>query len=101
MVLLIGSDNFRIVSDHAAKEQRFNVYSIRCNDCTQKYVEQTKRQFGTHLKEHQKTVFHFKKELFLLELKIECEPLVYDFSSKFSFYPKLYQVVKGLYTAKN
>ena len=46
-----------------AKEQRRNVvYSIPCNDCSQEYAGQTKRQFGTSLKQHQKAVFHFKSK---------------------------------------
>ena len=31
-------------------------YSIPCNDCDNEYIGQTKRQFGTRLKEHQKAV---------------------------------------------
>ena len=37
-------------------------YSIPCNDCDNEYIGQTKRQFDTHLKEHQKVVFFCKKE---------------------------------------
>ena len=45
------------------KEQRTDaVYSIPCNDCDNEYIGQTKRQFGTRLKEHQKAVFLCKKE---------------------------------------
>ena len=37
------------------KEQRTDaIYSIPCNDCDHEYIGQTKRQFGTRLKEHQK-----------------------------------------------
>ena len=32
------------------------VYSIPCGDCEKEYLGQTKRQFGTHLKEHQRAV---------------------------------------------
>ena len=32
------------------------VYSIPCGDCEKEYLGQSKRQFGTRLKEHQKTV---------------------------------------------
>ena len=39
--------------DPATKEQRTD--AIPCNDC--EYIGQTKRQFGTRLKEHQKAVF--------------------------------------------
>ena len=46
------------------KEQRCNaVYSIPCNDCDHEYVGQTKRQFGTRLKEHQRAVCQSKIEL--------------------------------------
>ena len=37
-------------------------YSIPYNDCDNEYIGQTKRQFDTHLKEHQKVVFFCKKE---------------------------------------
>ena len=36
--------------------------SIPCNNCDNEYIGQTKRQFGTRLKEHQKAVFFCKKE---------------------------------------
>ena len=49
--------------DPVTKEQRTDViYSIPCNDCDNEYVGQTKREFGTRLKEHQKAVFFCKKE---------------------------------------
>jgi hypothetical protein len=32
------------------------VYSIPCGDCEKGYLGQSKRQFGTRLKEHQKAV---------------------------------------------
>ena len=32
------------------------VYSISCGGCEKEYLGQSKRQFGTRLKEHQKTV---------------------------------------------
>jgi hypothetical protein len=32
------------------------VYSIPCGDCEKEYLGQSKRQFGTRIKEHQKTV---------------------------------------------
>ena len=38
------------------------IYSIPCNDCDNEYIGQTKRQFGTRLKEHKKVVFFRKKE---------------------------------------
>ena len=45
------------------KEQRIDsIYSIPCNDCDYKYIGQTKRQFGTRLREHQKAVFFCEKE---------------------------------------
>ena len=46
------------------KEQKSDaMYSIPCNDCNlQEYIEQTKRQFGTRLKEHQKAISLSKKD---------------------------------------
>ena len=38
------------------------IYSIPCNDCDNIYIRQTKRQFGTRLREHQKVVFFAKKK---------------------------------------
>ena len=49
--------------DPVTKEQRTDaIYSIPCNDCDNEYIGQTKRQFGTRLKEQQKAVFLCKKE---------------------------------------
>ena len=49
--------------DPVTKEQRTDaIYSIPCNDCDNEYTGQTKRQFGTRLKEYQKAVFLCKKE---------------------------------------
>ena len=49
--------------DPVTKEQRTDaIYSIPCNDCDNEYIGQTKRQFGTRLKEHQRAVFVCKKE---------------------------------------
>ena len=49
--------------DPVTKEQRTDaIYSIPFNDCDNEYIGQTKRQFGTRLKEHQKAVFFCKKE---------------------------------------
>ena len=46
-----------------AKEQRTDaIYSIPSNDCDHECIGQTKRQFDTRLKEHQKVVFFCKKE---------------------------------------
>ena len=39
-----------------------NCLQFLCNDCENEYIGQTKRQFGTRLKEHQKAVFFCKKE---------------------------------------
>ena len=48
--------------DPVMKEQRTDtIYSIPCNDCDNEYIGQTKCQFGTWLKEHQKAVFLCKK----------------------------------------
>ena len=47
--------------DPVTKEQGTDaIYSIPCND--NEYIRQTKRQFGTRLKEHQNAVFFCKKE---------------------------------------
>ena len=49
--------------DTVTNEQRTDaIYSPPCNDCDNEYIGQTKRQFGTRLKEHQKAVFSRKKE---------------------------------------
>ena len=49
--------------DLVPKEQKSdNIYSIPCNDCNQEYIGQTKRQFRTRLKEHQKAVSFTKKD---------------------------------------
>ena len=37
-------------------------YSIPCNGCDHKYIGQTRRQFGTRLKEHQRAVSFCEKE---------------------------------------
>ena len=37
-------------------------YSIPCNGCDHKYIGQTKRHFGTRLKEHQRAVSFCEKE---------------------------------------
>ena len=44
------------------EEQTDAIYSPPCNNCDNEYIGQTKRQFGTRLKEHQKAVFSRKKE---------------------------------------
>ena len=49
--------------DPVTKEQRTDtIFSIPCNDCDNRCNGQTKRQFGTCLKEHQRAVFFCKKE---------------------------------------
>ena len=49
--------------DPDTKEQRTDaIYSIPCNDCDNEYIGQTKRQFGTRLKEHQNAFFFYKKK---------------------------------------
>ena len=51
--------------DPATKEQQADaIYSILCNDCDNEYIGQTKRQFFTLLKEHQKTGFLLQKGKF-------------------------------------
>ena len=55
--------NFAKAKDHVTKEQRTDtIYSIPCNDCDNKYIGQTERQFSTRLKEHQRAVIFCKKE---------------------------------------
>ena len=50
--------------DPVTKEQQTDaIYSIPCNDCDNEYIGQTKHQFCTYLKEHQKAVFFCKKEI--------------------------------------
>ena len=44
------------------KQKSDAIYSIPCNDCNQEYIGQTKRQFETRLKEHQKAVSLSKKD---------------------------------------
>ena len=49
--------------DLVPKEQKSDaLYSIPSNDCNQEYIGQTKRQFRTRLKEHQKAVSLSKKD---------------------------------------
>ena len=40
----------------ATKQKTHVVYSIPCGDCEKEYLGETKRQFGTRLKEHQEAV---------------------------------------------
>ena len=57
---------FAISKETEQKEQKSDaIYSIPCNNCNQEYIGHTKRQFGTRLKEHQKTV-PFQKRIILL-----------------------------------
>ena len=54
---------FAKLKNPVTKEQRTDaIYSIPCNDCDNESIGQTKRRFGTSLKEHQKAVFFCKKE---------------------------------------
>ena len=49
--------------DPVTKEQLTDaIYSIPSNDSDNEYIGQTKRQFGTRLKEHQRAVFFCEKE---------------------------------------
>ena len=49
--------------DPVTKEQRTDaIYSIPCNDCDHEYIGQTRGQFGTRLKEHQRAVFFGEKK---------------------------------------
>ena len=48
--------------DPTPKNQKTHaVYSIPCSDCEKKYLCQSKCQFGTRLKEHQKAVSTLNK----------------------------------------
>jgi hypothetical protein len=51
--LLQRAESLPSNSDSQANER---VYSIQCGDCEIEYLRQSKRQFATRLKEHQKTV---------------------------------------------
>ena len=49
--------------DPVTKEQLADaIFSTPCDNCDNEYIGQTKRQFGTRSKEHQKAVFFCKKE---------------------------------------
>ena len=51
--------------DPVTKEQRTDaIYSIPCNDCDNEHIGQTKCQFGTRLKEQQKSGFLLQKRKF-------------------------------------
>ena len=59
----LNGHTFAKPKDPVTKEQGTDaIYSIPCNNCDNEYIGQTKRQFGTRLKEHQKAVFFCKKE---------------------------------------
>ena len=61
--LMLGSYNIKVAQKLVSKEQKSDaIYSIPCNDCNQEYIGQTKRQFGTRLKEHQKAVALSRKD---------------------------------------
>ena len=54
---------FAKLKEPITKEQRTDaIYSIPSSDCDNEYIRQTKRWFGTRLKEHQQAVFFYKKE---------------------------------------
>ena len=49
--------------DPFTKEQWTDaIHCIPCNECDNEYITQTKCQFGTCLKEHQKVVFFCEKD---------------------------------------
>ena len=55
--------NFAKLKDPITNEQLTDgFYSIPCNGCYHKYIGQTRRQFGTRLKEHQRAVSFCEKE---------------------------------------
>ena len=50
--------------DPVVKEQGMDaIYSIPCNNCHNEYIRQTKHQFGTPLKEHQKVAYGISSPL--------------------------------------
>ena len=51
--------NLRILSQKQQQQQQRTdaIDSIPCSECGNEYIGQTKHQFGTRLKEHQKAVF--------------------------------------------
>ena len=59
---ILSSHNVKVASKNQTLRHIFAIYSITCNDCDNEYIGQTKRQFGTRFKEHQKAVFFCKKE---------------------------------------
>ena len=59
---ILNSHNVKVASKNQTLGHIFAIYSIPCNDCDNEYIGQTKRQFGTRFKEHQKAVFFCKKE---------------------------------------
>ena len=58
---ILNSHNVKVASKNRTLGHIFAIYSIPCNDCDNEYIGQTKRQFGTRFKEHQKAVFFCKK----------------------------------------
>ena len=46
---------------HKTNQKTHVVYSIPCGDCEKEYLGQSKRQFGTWLKEHQNAVSTINK----------------------------------------
>ena len=55
-----GDSDFAKPKDRVPTDQETHaVYSIPCGDCEEVYLGQTKRQFCTRLKEHQRAVSNF------------------------------------------
>ena len=59
---ILNSHNVKVASKNQTLGHIFAIYSIPCNDCDNEYIGQTKLQFGTRLKEHQKAVSFCKRE---------------------------------------
>ena len=59
---ILNNHNVKVASKNQTLGHIFAIYSIPCNDFDNDYIGQTKRQFGTRFKEHQKAVFFCKKE---------------------------------------
>ena len=59
---ILNNHNVKVASKNQTLGHIFAIYSIPWDDCDNEYIGQTKHQFGTRFKEHQKAVFFCKKE---------------------------------------
>ena len=60
---ILNSHNVKVALKNQTLGHIFAIYSIPWDDCDNEYIGQTKRQFGTRFKEHQKAVFLCKKKI--------------------------------------